>query len=111
MVSFFVPAPLTADIFLMGLVQTLLGTAASLWPSLKRPQQIAAQGREEWGTVGGGAIREPQSVKDKRAGVFKRAAPSPVTAQHRVHQSSLHSLRTGSFSTLAQDLGEEKENI
>lgn len=38
---------LTADIFLMGLVQTLLGTAASHWASLKRPQQIAAQGREE----------------------------------------------------------------
>lgn len=33
--------------FLMGLVQTLLGTAVSHWPSLKRPQQIAAQGREE----------------------------------------------------------------
>lgn len=26
-------------------------------------------------------------MKDKRAGVFKRTAPSPVTAQHRVHQS------------------------
>jgi hypothetical protein len=35
----------------------------------------------------GGAIRELQSVKDKRAGVLKRSAPSPVTAQHRVPQS------------------------
>lgn len=26
-------------------------------------------------------------MKDKRAGVFKRTTPSPVTAQHRVHQS------------------------
>lgn len=78
--------------FLMGLVQTLQGAAMSQWPSLKRPQQITAQGREEeWGT-GGGAIRELQSVKDKRAGVFKRTAPSPVTAQHRVHQSRQHSL-------------------
>lgn len=73
------------------LVQTLLEAAMSQRPSLKRPQQITAQGREEWGT-GGGAIRELQSVKDKRAGVFKRTTPSPVTAQHRVHQSRQHSL-------------------
>ncbi|XP_039876557.1 coiled-coil domain-containing protein 178 isoform X4 [Simochromis diagramma] len=71
--------------------QTLLEAAMSQRPSLKRPQQITAQGREEWGT-GGGAIRELQSVKDKRAGVFKRTTPSPVTAQHRVHQSRQHSL-------------------
>ncbi|XP_075953228.1 coiled-coil domain-containing protein 178 [Anarhichas minor] len=71
--------------------QTLEGAAMSQWPSLKRPQQITAQGREEWGT-GGGAIRDPQSVKDKRAGVFKRTTPSPVTAQRRVHQSRQHSL-------------------
>ncbi|XP_034744642.1 coiled-coil domain-containing protein 178 isoform X1 [Etheostoma cragini] len=71
--------------------QTLQGAAMSQWPSLKRPQQITAQGREEWGT-GGGAIRELQSVKDKRAGVFKRTTPSPVTAQHRVHQSRQPSL-------------------
>ncbi|XP_068197127.1 coiled-coil domain-containing protein 178 [Antennarius striatus] len=64
--------------------QTLQGAAMSHWPSLRRPQQITAQGREEYGTVGGGAIRELQSVKDKRAGVFKRTTPSPVTAQHRV---------------------------
>lgn len=78
-------------IFLIGLVQTLQGAAMSQRPSLKRPQQITAQGREEWGT-GGGAIRELQSVKDKRVGVFKRTTPSPVTAQHRVHQSRQHSL-------------------
>ncbi|KAM6919052.1 uncharacterized protein ccdc178 [Xenentodon cancila] len=71
--------------------ETLQGAAMSQQPSLKRPQQITAQGREEWGT-GGGAIRELQSVKDKRAGVFKRTAPSPVTAQHRVHQSWQHLL-------------------
>ncbi|KAK1878521.1 Coiled-coil domain containing protein 178 [Dissostichus eleginoides] len=71
--------------------QTLQGAAMSQWPSLKRPQQITAQGREEWGT-GGGAIRALQSVKDKRAGVFKRTTPSPVTAQHRDHQSRQHSL-------------------
>nr|XP_020451322.1 coiled-coil domain-containing protein 178 isoform X2 [Monopterus albus] len=75
----------------MDLVQTLQGAAMSQQPSLKRPQQITAQGREEWGT-GGGAIRELQSVKDKRAGVFKRTTPSPVTAQYRVHQSRQHSL-------------------
>ncbi len=34
-------------VFLMGLVQTLQGAAMSHWPSLKRPQQITAQGREE----------------------------------------------------------------
>lgn len=33
--------------FLMGLVQTLQRAAMSHWPSLKRPQQITAQGREE----------------------------------------------------------------
>ncbi|KAM9845035.1 LOW QUALITY PROTEIN: coiled-coil domain-containing protein 178 [Aulostomus maculatus] len=71
--------------------QTLQGAAMSQRPSLKRPQQITAQGREEWG-IGGGAIRELQSVKDKRAGVFKRTTPSPVTAQHRVHQSRQLSL-------------------
>ncbi|KAM3866206.1 LOW QUALITY PROTEIN: uncharacterized protein ccdc178 [Diretmus argenteus] len=72
-------------------VQTLQGATMSQRPCLKRPQQITAQGREEWGT-GGGAIRELQSVKDKRAGVFKRTTPSPVTAQHRVHQSRQLSL-------------------
>eukprot|EP00064_Thunnus_orientalis_P009522 superscaffoldBa00001215_g9546 len=72
-------------------IKTAQGAAMSQQPSLKRPQQITAQGREEWST-GGGAIRELQSVKDKRAGVFKRTAPSPVTAQHRVHQSRQHSL-------------------
>ncbi|KAM7400506.1 hypothetical protein PAMA_004949 [Pampus argenteus] len=71
--------------------QTLQEAAISQRPSLKRPQQITAQGREEWGT-GGGAIRELQSVKDKRARVFKRTTPSPVTAQHRVHQSKQDSL-------------------
>ncbi|KAM9323126.1 coiled-coil domain-containing protein 178 [Pholidichthys leucotaenia] len=71
--------------------QTLQEAAMSQRSSLKRPQQITAQGREEWGT-GGGAIRELQSVKDKRAGVFMRTAPSPVTAQHRVHQSRQRSL-------------------
>lgn len=46
--SFSVPPPLTADMFfLMGLLQTLQGAAMSHWPSLKRPQQITAQGREE----------------------------------------------------------------
>lgn len=96
-VSVSVSSPLTADMFffsspfLMGLGQTLQGAALSQQPSLKRPQQITAQGREEWGT-GGGAIRELQSVKDKRAGVFKRTTPSPVTAQHRVHQSRQLSL-------------------
>ncbi|XP_078790165.1 uncharacterized protein ccdc178 isoform X3 [Oryzias latipes] len=75
----------------MKTAETLQGAVLSQQPSLKRPQQITAQGREEWGT-GGGAIRELQSVKDKRAGVFKRTAPSPVTAQHRVHQSRQLSL-------------------
>lgn len=88
----FLPSCSFSDVFffLMGLVQTLQGAAMSQQPTLKRPQQIAAQGEEERG-IGGGAIRELQSVKDKRAGVFKRTAPSPVTAQHRVHQSKQHS--------------------
>ncbi|XP_036939693.1 coiled-coil domain-containing protein 178 isoform X3 [Acanthopagrus latus] len=59
--------------------QPCLTGPASKGPS--RSQLKAGRSRAQ----GGGAIRELQSVKDKRAGVFKRTTPSPVTAQHRIH--------------------------
>lgn len=46
-------------------------------------------------------------MKDKRAGVFKRTAPSPVTARHRVHQSSRHRFKHEHTSSVSVPLHEK----
>lgn len=58
---FFVPSPLTADIFLMGLVQTLLGRAASLWP---QPEQAPADRCSRQGGVGHSRGRSYQGATE-----------------------------------------------